>query len=80
MVDLGDVLVMSTDGITEAVNARGDEFGMERLEEVVKDKRNGSVEDLQTAILSAVEEFSKGAPQADDMTLLILRYVGEKAE
>ncbi len=79
-LERGDVLVMFTDGINEAVNARGDEFGMERLEEVVKDKGNGSVEDLQAAILSAVEEFSKGAPQADDMTLLILRYVGEQAE
>ena len=62
-LERGDVLVMFTDGINEAVNARGDEFGMERLEEVVK-KRGERIgpqadEDLQAAILSAVERLAR---------------------
>ena len=76
----GDTLVMFTDGINEAINVRGDEFGMERLEEVVIEHGDGSVDEIQAALLEAVAEFSKGAAQFDDMTLLILRYVGEKAQ
>ena len=67
---------MFTDGINEAVDAGGDEFGMDRLCDVVLSHGEESVQDLETAILAAVQEFSKGAEQADDMTLLLLRYTG----
>ena len=72
----GDTLVMFTDGINEAVNEQGEEFGTEQLCEIVHSKAKASVEEIQEAILKAVSDFVRGADQADDMTLLILRYTG----
>ncbi len=71
----GDALVMFTDGINEATDVHGEEFGMDRLTEVVRSNAGGSAETLQTSILDAVRGFSHGAEQADDMTLLVVRYI-----
>ncbi len=70
----GDTLVLFTDGITEAMNPREEQFGIERLQEVVRRHASAPVEQLQAAILAAVEEFTSGAYQADDVTLFIIRY------
>ncbi|MFQ5694365.1 MAG: SpoIIE family protein phosphatase [Terriglobia bacterium] len=70
----GDTLVLFTDGITEAANPQEEQFGIERLQEVVARHATAPVEQLQTAILAAVAEFTSGAYQADDATLLIVRY------
>lgn len=72
----GDTLILYTDGITEAMNAEGHEFGIERLHEVVTRNVERSVAELQTAILEAIDGFACGTAQADDITLLILRYCG----
>ena len=72
----GDTLVMFTDGINEAVDVDGEEFGVDRLCDVVRAGADSSVQELQTSILEAVQKFSEGAEQADDMTLLLLRYKG----
>jgi phosphoserine phosphatase RsbU/P len=66
----GDRLVLVTDGVTEAENARGDFFENERLEEVAA--RTSSVED----ILSAVADFCGGTPLGDDCTVVELVYTG----
>ena len=63
----GDSLVMFTDGINEATDIHGEEFGMDRLSEVVRSNAGGSAETLQRSILEAVTEFCHGAEQADDM-------------
>lgn len=72
----GDTLVLFTDGVTEAVNRQDEEFEMDRLIEVVQKNAAASVEDLQNAVLGAVKDFARGAQQADDITLLVLRYQG----
>ncbi len=72
----GDTLVLFSDGITEAMNSEDKEFGMARLKEVLAGRGDSPVQDLQTAILLAVEEFARGARQADDLTLLLVRYQG----
>ncbi len=72
----GDTLVFYTDGITEAIDKQNEQFGVERLQEVVERHPGASIEKLQEVILAAVEEFSRGAYQADDLTLLMLNYVG----
>lgn len=69
----GDVLVMYTDGISEALNAKNEEFGEENLMEVCKNNRHLSAAQIKDAILSAVDDFSSGVPQYDDMTLVILK-------
>jgi serine phosphatase RsbU (regulator of sigma subunit)/DNA-binding phage protein len=68
----GDRLVLFTDGVTEAVNGAGEEFGEERLVAVVKRESNGSASQLQRAITRAVTEHCSGTFQ-DDVTLLVVQ-------
>lgn len=69
----GDFIVFFTDGITEARNTAGDFLDDEGLEAIVASRRWASAEELKSAIISAVEEFSAGAPQADDYTVVVMR-------
>ena len=68
----GDQLVLYTDGVTEALNAKGEQFGMERLDKVLE---NCSIaaSDLLQAVLAAVEEFTAARPAHDDRTLLVAK-------
>lgn len=68
----GDVLVLFTDGVSEAMNPDGVEFGEERLLEIIKSKKNGSAETIKEQIISEVQEYS-GDHQSDDITLLVLK-------
>ncbi len=68
----GDVLVIYTDGVSEASPNEEDEFGEERLIEAARDGRAQSADEILEAILSQVQEFSQGE-QADDMTLIVAR-------
>jgi serine phosphatase RsbU (regulator of sigma subunit) len=73
----GDTLVLFSDGVTEAMDPNQKEFGITRLKEVLQGRdAASSVEELQSVILAAVEEFTRGARQADDVTLLLVRYQG----
>jgi sigma-B regulation protein RsbU (phosphoserine phosphatase) len=76
-VDLapGDLLVLYTDGVTEAMAADGSFFGENRLKQVVAAHATASAEDMCTAILAAVEAFSGEVSLSDDLTLLIVRRV-----
>jgi len=72
----GDTLVLFSDGVTEAMDPDEKEFGIARLKEASKGHENAPVEELQSLILAAVEQFTRGAQQADDLTLLLVRYQG----
>jgi serine phosphatase RsbU (regulator of sigma subunit) len=69
-----DVLVLFSDGIVEATNTQNELFGFERLNELTAQCAHASTETVMKTILDAVEEFCRGAGQADDLTLLIVRY------
>ncbi|MGD8897470.1 MAG: SpoIIE family protein phosphatase [Acidobacteriota bacterium] len=69
----GDLVVLYTDGITEAANQAGEEFGLGRLEEVVKGQVREPLVALAVAIETAVEVFAEERRFADDRTLVILR-------
>jgi sigma-B regulation protein RsbU (phosphoserine phosphatase) len=69
----GDVLVFYTDGITEAENQLGEEFGMERLSEVVRGASSLSAEGLMTNIFSSAAEFCGGVAFNDDVTILVVK-------
>ncbi len=77
-VDLvtSDTVVMYTDGVTEAMNDQWEQFGTERLEAFIKQHSKESLKELVEQILQAVRQFASGAPQSDDITLLILRRTG----
>src|SRR5437899_6983466 len=68
----GDVLVIYTDGVTEAPDQAGEEFGEARLIEVLRAQPNAPVQEMLSLILAEVQRFS-GACQADDLTLVIAR-------
>jgi sigma-B regulation protein RsbU (phosphoserine phosphatase) len=66
-------VVLYTDGITEAANEAGEEFGIERLEQVVTKWAREPLVALAVAIETAVEVFAEERRFADDRTLVILR-------
>lgn len=70
----GDTLVLFSDGVTEAMDPREDFFGMPRLKELLTGHNETSLDELQKLVLEAVENFARGASQADDLTLLLVRY------
>jgi sigma-B regulation protein RsbU (phosphoserine phosphatase) len=70
----GDTLILFSDGVTEAMDPGEELYGVPRLREVLTGQSDCALDKLQKSILESVENFSKGAHQADDLTLLIVRY------
>jgi sigma-B regulation protein RsbU (phosphoserine phosphatase) len=67
----GDRLLLFTDGLTEAVNESGEEFGEERLRDLLKEQRHLSASDLKANILRTVKDFC-GDDFHDDAALLVV--------
>lgn len=74
----GETLYIYTDGITEAQTETGDMYGVGRLEDVIKtsDHEKGAG-DLANAVLDSVKTFVCGAPQSDDITILVVKALKE---
>lgn len=72
----GDTLVLYTDGVTEATNAAGEEFTRKRLVALVRENATGSAQDLIEAIYNAVHAFRGTSTLEDDLTLVVLRAIG----
>jgi len=70
----GDTLVLFTDGVTEAQDPAGEFFEDDRLCAIVARHAEDSVDGLHEGILSALRDFTRGAAQSDDITLLTVRY------
>jgi phosphoserine phosphatase RsbU/P len=70
----GDTLVLFSDGVTEAMDPAEQLFGVPRLREVLTGHLQTPLDELQRIVLESVENFSRGASQADDLTLLLVRY------
>jgi serine phosphatase RsbU (regulator of sigma subunit) len=75
----GDVLVIYSDGVSEAVNPGGEEFGPTRLYEVVARNLDASAGGIRDRIESALTKFCQGTPAADDITLVICKRLAESA-
>jgi len=69
----GDLLLLYTDGITEAANPQGDEFGLDRLQNVAGKYTQEPLVAIAVAIEAAVEVFADGTPFGDDRTMVLLR-------
>jgi serine phosphatase RsbU (regulator of sigma subunit) len=76
-LQLGDVLVIYSDGVTEAASPSGEEFGPTRLYEVVSRNIDASAAGLRDRIESALTKFSQGTQAADDITLVIVKRQSE---
>jgi len=80
-LESGDVLVLFTDGITEAVNPEADSretkyFGEEKLVEVLRANAGRPAADIQASVLAAVSAHAHQAPPGDDMTLVVIKRTG----
>lgn len=71
-IDPGDVLLLYTDGIPDAQNSEGKFFKEKRLVDVAQENLDRPAQEMQIAILDAVQDFVGNAPQFDDITLLVL--------
>jgi phosphoserine phosphatase RsbU/P len=72
-IAVDDVFVFSSDGVSEAMNTRGEEFGSQRLIEVVRASRQLPAKDIVAAIVNAVEDHRAGAASNDDTTVVVLK-------
>jgi phosphoserine phosphatase RsbU/P len=69
----GDVLVLYTDGVVEVMNAAGEMFGTDRLEDVIRRRRGGASRDIVAAVVDATRAFAGRAGYDDDFTLVVIR-------
>lgn len=72
-LNTGDILIMYTDGVTEAVNKNNEEFGVHRLDEIVRNNRNEPAEKIKEAIMEGLNEYTKGEDQFDDITIIVMK-------
>lgn len=72
----GDGLVFYTDGVCDAVDAAGEEFGIDRLHALLAGTARRGVLAIVETIVEAVSQFANGTPQEDDITVMAVRYVG----
>ena len=74
-LDPGDMLVLYSDGVTEATNLEYEEYGEQRFIEVLSENRMKPAVEIVEAVTKSLAEFTAGAPQADDITLVVARRV-----
>ena len=72
-LDVGDLLVLVTDGFYEWENPDGEEFGLTRLEDVIRDSRDYTADEIIARLRSSVARHCRGTQQQDDLTAVILK-------
>ena len=75
----GDVVIVCSDGVTEARNEEGDELGRERLVEALLRSHGMKPDAVMDAVMALVRRFVGAAAQADDITALVIRYAGQES-
>jgi len=70
----GDVIVLYTDGISEAMNVEGDLFGESRLSHIIEEHGHLEVAELRERVVREVEAFAGAADQNDDLTMILLKF------
>jgi sigma-B regulation protein RsbU (phosphoserine phosphatase) len=72
----GDMLVLYSDGVTEAQNSTGEEYGEARLSSFVAARRDDTANNLRREVFEEIDRWSGDAERGDDQTLVILKAVG----
>lgn len=72
-LNIGDMLVLATDGFFEWANAQGEQFGTKRLEETIRASRDKPAREIISSLYRAVVEFSGGTKQQDDLTAVVIK-------
>lgn len=73
-IDLGDTLLIYTDGVSEAVNPDGKQFGERALKKILKQSDGSSLTEIKDKIYSDVTKFMGGTPQLDDITYVLVKW------
>lgn len=74
--ELGDILILLSDGIYEYCNPDFEEFGEQRVAELIEANHHLSADELSMLVLDAVHDFAKGQPQEDDITVVLVKRTG----
>ena len=72
-IDKGDILMLFSDGVTEATNPSGELFSEERFEQWLLDHNQLSAEEMKDALLKTLRDYADGSPQSDDITFIIVK-------
>jgi sigma-B regulation protein RsbU (phosphoserine phosphatase) len=72
-LEQGDTLVMFTDGVTEAEDADYNEFGTERLDNILHQHANSSCQQIVETVKDGIKDFVGNAEQSDDITMLVVK-------
>lgn len=80
MLNAGDLLIVFTDGVTEAMDRRQNLFSEQRFVELLKSKSYSSAQEVIQFTTDAVDQFQGDAEQADDLTMLSLRFLNDEEE
>jgi sigma-B regulation protein RsbU (phosphoserine phosphatase) len=73
-LEANDTLVLFSDGVTEAMDPEEELYGVGRLRAVLQGKTHLPLDEIQKTVLESVENFARGARQADDLTILVVRF------
>jgi sigma-B regulation protein RsbU (phosphoserine phosphatase) len=71
-LDKGDILVVFSDGLTDAQNQQEEMFGEKRLLDIIRQEAPSGSDALERQFLKAIEEFTQGTPQTDDITFVVV--------
>ena len=72
----GDVLIVYSDGVTEALDVDGQEFGEDRLAAIAEERHSEDASAILDAIIDGVQTFARGAAQHDDVTAMVVKFTG----
>jgi serine phosphatase RsbU (regulator of sigma subunit) len=76
----GDLLMMYTDGVTEAHDSRGNSFGTDRLLDWARNQRGRLPDEVRNSLMNTLRDFCGGCRQEDDRSVLVVRYTGPKPQ
>ena len=71
----GEIFILTTDGVCEAQNDKGEMFGKRRFKELISKNAALGAENIRDSIIEAVSTFQGKTPQDDDITLVVLKYL-----
>jgi sigma-B regulation protein RsbU (phosphoserine phosphatase) len=75
----GQIIVLGTDGVWEAMNAKEEQFGKERLKEIVRTWSHGTAAEITDAVRRALDAFRGTQHQRDDVTLVVIKVMPVKS-
>jgi sigma-B regulation protein RsbU (phosphoserine phosphatase) len=73
VLNKGQIIFLSTDGIWEAFNQKGEMFGKERIYDIIRKNSSLSANEIVNIMLNSLKSFQQGAPIEDDITLVVIK-------